>query len=103
MNSRGGGGEGFCWLLHGWWDCMRWASPKGAIEQSRVPVLIIAGTVDRNIQMHHSQELEKACGSRCELWIVPGADHGAASTVARAEFDARVMGWIEGHDAAAAN
>jgi alpha-beta hydrolase superfamily lysophospholipase len=79
------------------------ASPKWAVEHSRVPVLFIAGTADRNIQMHHAQELERACGTRCSLWIVRGADHGAASTIARAEFNARVMGWIEGHGAVASN
>lgn len=79
------------------------ASPKWAVEHSSVPILFIAGTTDRNIQMHHSQELERACGERCELWIVPGADHGAASIMDRKEFNARVLGWFELHDGSASN
>jgi len=74
------------------------ADPQAAIEHSKVPALLIAGTVDRNIPMHNAQELEKACGARCELWIIPGADHGGASSVAPEEFQRRVAGWFEEHD-----
>ena len=73
------------------------ASPMEAIKRSHVPVLLIAGTADQNIPMHHAQELERACGARCSLWIVPGADHGGASSVAHAEFARRVVGWFQSH------
>lgn len=74
------------------------ADPQAAVEHSQVPALLIAGTADRNIPMHNAQELEKACGTRCELWIVAGADHGGASSVAPEEFQKRVLGWFVGHD-----
>jgi pimeloyl-ACP methyl ester carboxylesterase len=73
------------------------AEPRAAIERSRVPALLIAGTVDRDIPMHHAQELETACGLRCELWIVPGADHGGATTVAHEEFERRIGEWFATH------
>jgi alpha-beta hydrolase superfamily lysophospholipase len=74
------------------------ANPKDALEHSQVPALLIAGTADRNIPMHNAEELEKACGARCELWIVPGADHGGASSVAHEEFERRVVEWFAAHD-----
>jgi len=73
------------------------ADPKHAVEVSRVPTLLIAGTADRNIPAHHAEELERACPRHCSLWIVPGADHGGASRVAPAEFWQRVPEWFESH------
>ncbi len=73
------------------------AEPKSAVETSRVPTLLIAGTADRNIPPHHAEELEAACPSHCALWIVEGADHGGASTVAPEEFWRRVSDWFESH------
>jgi alpha-beta hydrolase superfamily lysophospholipase len=72
--------------------------PILAVRASKVPTLLIAGTADRAILMHHSQELEAACPGHCELWIVPGADHGGAATVEHEEFERRVLGWFAGHD-----
>jgi len=74
------------------------ANPKNAVEHSQVPTLLIAGTIDRNIPMHHAEELENACAAHCALWIVPGADHGGASSVAHAEFVRRVLEWFQEHD-----
>lgn len=73
------------------------ADPKAAVEKSHVPALLIAGTVDQNIPMHHAQELEKACPEHCALWIVSGAGHCGASTVAHAEFERRVLEWFDQH------
>jgi uncharacterized protein len=73
------------------------AEPKAAVEVSRVPTLLIAGTEDRNIPPHHARELEAACASHCVLWVVPGADHGGASAVAPGEFWKRVGEWFGEH------
>lgn len=78
------------------------ASPINAVEHSHVPVLLIAGTRDENIPMHNAQEIEDACGARCALWIVQGADHGGAAAVAPDEFHARVARWFSSHDPAPA-
>ncbi|SEF95921.1 hypothetical protein SAMN05421819_1484 [Bryocella elongata] len=74
------------------------ASPIRAVEHSHVPVLLIAGTRDENIPMHNALEIQQACGKRCALWIVPGADHGAAASIAPQEFHTRVVRWFDTHD-----
>jgi pimeloyl-ACP methyl ester carboxylesterase len=74
------------------------AAPQTAVEHSHVPTLLIAGTNDQQIPMHHAEELERSCESHCTLWIVPGADHGGASTVDPTVFRENVMGWFRQHD-----
>jgi uncharacterized protein len=74
------------------------ANPEAAVERSHTPSLLIAGTADDIIPMHHAQELENICASHCALWIVPGAGHGKASTVAHAEFEHRILDWFQTHD-----
>jgi fermentation-respiration switch protein FrsA (DUF1100 family) len=73
------------------------ASPEAAVARSHVPALLIGGTADRNIAMTNAQELERVCSSHCELWIVPGADHGGASGVAPQEFQQRILTWFQEH------
>ena len=74
------------------------ADPMHALEQSHVPALLITGTKDLNIPMHHAQELQQTCSTRCALWVVKGADHGGASSVAGREFNLRILQWFAGHD-----
>jgi alpha-beta hydrolase superfamily lysophospholipase len=73
------------------------ASPEQAMEHSRVPALLVAGTADHNIPMRHSAELVKAAGSHTELWVVEGADHGGAVAVAHDEFQRRILSWFRDH------
>lgn len=73
------------------------AEPKAAVEMSHVPTLLIAGTADTNIPPSNAEELESACASHCSLWIVPGAGHGGASSIAPVEFWKRVPAWFENH------
>lgn len=74
------------------------AEPLKALQQSHTPALLITGTDDVSIPMHHVQELQAACGARCSLWIVPGADHGGASRIAHQEFEQRILTWFAMHD-----
>jgi fermentation-respiration switch protein FrsA (DUF1100 family) len=74
------------------------AAPQTAVEHSHVPTLLIAGTKDQQIPMHHAEELERSCESHCTLWIVPGADHGGASAVEPTVFRENVVGWFRQHD-----
>jgi fermentation-respiration switch protein FrsA (DUF1100 family) len=76
------------------------ADPQAAVQASNTPILLIAGTADQNIPMHHAQQLAAACPTHCTLWIVPGAGHGGASTVAHDEFATRVLNWFQTHDTA---
>jgi fermentation-respiration switch protein FrsA (DUF1100 family) len=73
------------------------AEPKAAVELSRVPALLIAGTADKNIPPHNARELEAACPSHCTLWMVEGAEHGGASSVDPAEFQRRILDWFQSH------
>lgn len=74
------------------------ADPEAAMEHSKVPSLLIAGTADHNIPMRHSAELMRTSGSHASLWIVPGADHGGAVTVAGPEFERRILDWFRQHN-----
>ncbi len=74
------------------------AAPATAIARSQVPVLLMTGTADNNVPMHHAADLERICGSRCALWVVPGADHGGISTRTGAEFGHRILVWFQTHD-----
>ena len=74
------------------------ADPEEAMEHSKVPALLIAGTLDRNIPMRHSAELMRTSGSHAALWIVQGAHHGGAVSVAGPEFQRRILEWFQQHD-----
>jgi pimeloyl-ACP methyl ester carboxylesterase len=67
------------------------------MEHSRVPALLIAGTADRNIPMRHSAELIRTSGSHAQMWVVNGADHGGAASVAHDEFQRRILDWFRDH------
>ena len=78
------------------------ADPLQAVQRSHVPALLIAGDKDLNIPMHHARELQQACASHCALWIVAGADHGGASSVAGSDFNRRILQWFAEHDSGSA-
>jgi hypothetical protein len=73
------------------------ASPEDAMEHSTVPALLIAGTIDRNIPMRHSAELIRTSGSHAQMWVVDGADHGGAVSVAHDEFQRRILAFFHDH------
>lgn len=75
---------------------MEQASPIRVVEATRTPVLLIHGVVDRNIPARHSRQIA-AKNRAVVLWEVPGADHGGAISVAPAEFEPRVVAWLEIH------
>ena len=75
------------------------ADPKSALENNKIPTLLIAGVNDLDIPKHHSEELEKACAGNCTLWIVPGGEHADAATFAKDEFEKRVIDFFDAHHA----
>lgn len=85
------------WRYHIW---LPDAAPRTALAQSQVPALLMTGTNDRMIPMHHAEELAQTCGERCMLWVVPGAAHGGISSVTGAEFGRRILAFFESHDSA---
>jgi fermentation-respiration switch protein FrsA (DUF1100 family) len=69
-------------------------SPREAVRNANVPVLLIHGTADRNIPSYNSDDIQAANPARVQLWKVPGAAHCGAHQVAPAEFDRRVLDWF---------
>ncbi len=81
------------------------ASPESAVADSRVPVLLIHGLKDTNLPPRHSEEILARSSSRIpsvELWEPAEAGHCGAASAEPAEYERRVIGWFESHDAAGA-
>lgn len=72
-------------------------SPLEGIRQSSVPVLLIHGTADKSINPRHALILAQAGTGHVELWLVPGAWHTGAWSVAHQEFESRVLRWFSSH------
>lgn len=72
-------------------------SPLDAVKHSSVPVLLIHGELDQNINPRHSVIIAKAAPSHVQLWLVPRAGHTSAWTVAHDEFETRVLSWFSSH------
>lgn len=70
------------------------ASPERAVENVRIPILLIHGLADHNIPPSHSREIQAHNPSDITLWQVPGADHCGAIAVAPEEFGRRVPQWF---------
>lgn len=72
------------------------ASPETTVAHTHVPVMLIHGVIDSNIPLRHALRLV-ARNPQLTLWQVPGADHCGAMSVARQEFEQRVVAWFEMH------
>jgi dipeptidyl aminopeptidase/acylaminoacyl peptidase len=72
-------------------------SPLEGIRQSSVPVLLIHGTADKSINPRHALILARTAPYHVQLWLVPGAWHTGAWSVAHEEFESRVLGWFASH------
>lgn len=81
-------------------------SPIKAVGKlSPIPVFIIAGDGDRLIPAENGRKLFDAAKAPKELWIIPGADHGATLAAAGREYEKRVGEFFDKNlkKAAAAN
>ncbi len=76
---------------------LRQANPLAAVKSSTVPVLLIHGEDDVNIFPVHSRILAWADPVHARLWLVPGAGHCGAASVAPREFWSRVLGFFAQH------
>lgn len=72
-------------------------SPLVALERSNVPVLLIHGMKDRNIEARHSIALAKAAPGHVQLWLVPNAGHTGAWAASPYEFETIVLQWFSSH------
>jgi dipeptidyl aminopeptidase/acylaminoacyl peptidase len=76
---------------------LRRASPLDAVRATSVPILLIHGDRDSNIEIRHSRAIHSANPRATRLWEVPGAGHVAALQVARADYIRETLGWFASH------
>jgi alpha-beta hydrolase superfamily lysophospholipase len=70
-------------------------SPEKAVAQRPFPILLICGTRDHVIPCRHAERIRQAARGPRELWIVEGAPHASAMGVARAEYEERVIRFLD--------
>ncbi len=70
------------------------ASPERAVENVRIPILLIHGLDDHNVPPSHSREIQAHNPSDIKLWEIPRAGHCGAVMVAPEEFNRRVLQWF---------
>jgi len=78
-------------------------SPENAVAASSIPVLLIHGLRDRNLPPRHSEMIVAHSSTRkpaVVLWEPAEAGHTGAAGAKPAEYERRVIGWFESHDAA---
>jgi uncharacterized protein len=59
------------------------------------PLLLIAGKMDRDTPAAVTQRMFDAARAPKTLWMVPGADHGEYLQAAPAEYEARVVAFLD--------
>jgi hypothetical protein len=78
--------------------------PAQAVAASQVPVFLIHGLLDSNLPPRNSERiLAKSHGrnNNVVLWEPPDAGHCGALGAEPQEFERRVIGWFQSHEAAA--
>lgn len=71
-------------------------SPEKTIKDLKVPVLLIHGDKDSQIPVENSKLLYEASDKNItELWIVPGADHGASHAMYPEKYEKKVLDFFE--------
>jgi pimeloyl-ACP methyl ester carboxylesterase len=73
------------------------ASPVQRLARSRVPVLVIHGTGDREIPASDARTLAAANPRVVTVWMVEGAGHTRAWATAPREYPARVAAFLAQH------
>lgn len=69
-------------------------APLAAIPKMRRPILIIGGKEDRYTPPAETREMFAAAKGPRTLWLVPGADHAAASALRTDEYRKRLLAFL---------
>lgn len=69
--------------------------PIQQVSKITVPKLFIAGTADRDTTLPESQALFDAAAEPKQLWLVDGAAHVDMLAFAKAEYERRVLEFLE--------
>ena len=70
------------------------ASAVQQVEKNKLPLFIIHGDQDKLVPTEMASVLYEAATSKKELWIVPGAGHTEAYTVAEEEYQSRLKTFL---------
>jgi alpha-beta hydrolase superfamily lysophospholipase len=70
-------------------------SPEKSVATRPFPVLLICDELDRIIPCRHTRRIFSAAIGPKELWEVPGADHASALGANPAEYERRVITFLE--------
>ncbi|MEQ2529289.1 alpha/beta hydrolase [Bacillaceae bacterium CLA-AA-H227] len=71
------------------------ASAIESVKKNKLPLFIIHGDQDDLVPTEMANEIFKAATSEKELWIVPGAGHTEAYTVAEEEYQKRLKAFLD--------
>jgi uncharacterized protein len=70
-------------------------SPEKAVAARAFPILLICDKADNRIPCRHSRAIFQAAAGPKELWQVPGAPHTGAYGTMPAEFESRVIAFLD--------
>ncbi len=71
-------------------------SPEKAVAERPFCVLLICGTRDTTIPCRHAEQIYRAASGPKELWVVNGAEHASALGHAPAEYEEKVVRFLQG-------
>lgn len=71
------------------------ASALESVKKNKLPLFIIHGDKDDLVPTGMAKELYNAATSKKEMWIVPGAGHTEAYTIAEAEYQKRLKAFLD--------
>jgi fermentation-respiration switch protein FrsA (DUF1100 family) len=70
-------------------------SPERSVAARPFPVFLICDGSDHIIPYRHTRRIFKAAAGPKELWKVPGADHASAIGARPAEYEGRVIAFLD--------
>jgi uncharacterized protein len=73
-------------------------SPEKAVAALPFSVLLICGTRDTTIPCRHAEQIYRTATGPKELWVVNGAEHASALGRAPAEYEEKVVRFLQDND-----
>jgi fermentation-respiration switch protein FrsA (DUF1100 family) len=70
-------------------------SPEKSVGIRPFPILLICDGADHIIPCRHTRRIFRAATGPKELWEVPGADHASAIGAEPAEYESRVISFLD--------
>jgi uncharacterized protein len=70
-------------------------SPEKAVAERPFRVLLICGTRDTTIPCRHAEQIYRTASGPKELWVVNGAEHASALGHAPAEYEEKVVRFLQ--------